>query len=158
MSAAVPRLRVGLLGYGLAGKVFHAPLIEASRSPVLAAVVTQDRERRAALRTTHPDAAVVDTPEQLWDRAAELDLVVVATPNRSHAPLARAALRAGLAVVIDKPMATSAAEARGRRQYQSRSTSGTGRGSVRRARVRDGRLVVCGHLRAPCSVGRPGHA
>lgn len=112
MSAVAPRLRVGLLGYGLAGKVFHAPLIAASRSLVLAAVVTQDRERRAALQATHPGAAVLDTPDQLWDRAAELDLVVVATPNRSHAPLARAALRAGLAVVIDKPMATSAAEAR----------------------------------------------
>jgi predicted dehydrogenase len=112
MSAAAPPLRVGLLGYGLAGKVFHAPLIAASRALVLAAVVTQDRERRAALRAAHPEAAIVDSPEQLWDRAADLDLVVVATPNRSHAQLARAALRAGLAVVIDKPMATSAAEAR----------------------------------------------
>jgi predicted dehydrogenase len=112
MSAAAPRLRVGLIGYGLAGKVFHAPLIAASRALVLAAVVTQDRERRAALRVAHPDATVVDTAKQLWDRAAELDLVVVATPNRSHAPLARAALRVGLPVVIDKPMASSAAEAR----------------------------------------------
>lgn len=112
MTAAVSPLRVGLLGYGLAGKVFHAPLIAASRGLALAAVVTRDRERRAALRAAHPDAVALDTPDQLWGRAGELDLVVVATPNRSHAPLARAALRAGLAVVIDKPMAISAAEAR----------------------------------------------
>ena len=44
--------------------------------------------------------------------ASELDLVVVASPNRTHAPLARSSLQAGLDVVVDKPMATSAAEAR----------------------------------------------
>src|SRR3954469_15978138 len=105
-------LRVGLLGYGLAGRVFHAPLIAACPDLVLAAVVTRDPERRAALRAVHPGAEALDAPEQLWERAASLDLVVVATPNRSHAALARAALHAGLAVVVDKPLATSAAEAR----------------------------------------------
>lgn len=105
-------LRVGLLGYGLAGRVFHAPLIAACPDLVLAAVVTRDPERRAALRAVHPGAEALDTPEQLWERAGSLDLVVVATPNRSHVPLARAALRAGLAVVVDKPFAPSAAEAR----------------------------------------------
>jgi predicted dehydrogenase len=105
-------LRVGLLGYGLAGRAFHAPLIAACPDLVLAAVVTRDPERRAALRAMYPDAEALDAPEQLWERAGSLDLVVVATPNRSHAPLARAALQAGLAVVVDKPLATSAAEAR----------------------------------------------
>ena len=105
-------LRVGLLGYGLAGRVFHAPLIAACPDLVLAAVVTRDPERRAALHAVHPGAEALDTPEQLWERAGSLDLVVVATPNRSHVPLARAALRAGLAVVVDKPFAPSAAEAR----------------------------------------------
>jgi predicted dehydrogenase len=105
-------LRVGLLGYGLAGRVFHAPLIAACPGLRLAAVVSRDPERREALRAVHPDAAALDTPEQLWERASELDLVVVATPNRSHVPLARAALQAGLAVVVDKPFAPSAAEAR----------------------------------------------
>ena len=57
-------------------------------------------------------ARVVDTADRLWDLARELDLVVVATPNRSHAPLARAALAAGLAVVVDKPLAPTAAEGR----------------------------------------------
>jgi predicted dehydrogenase len=112
MSASPPPLRVGLLGYGLAGRVFHAPLIAASPDLVLSAVVTQDRERRAQLAAAHPRAVALETADQLWDRASELDLAVVATPNRSHASLARDALRAGLAVVIDKPMSTSAAEAR----------------------------------------------
>lgn len=105
-------LRVGLLGYGLAGRAFHAPLISACPDLVLAAVVTRDPDRRAALRAVYPDAEALDTPEQLWERAGSLDLVVVATPNRSHAPLTRAALQAGLPVVVDKPFATSAAEAR----------------------------------------------
>jgi predicted dehydrogenase len=105
-------LRVGLLGYGLAGRAFHAPLIAASPALTLAAVVTRDPERRAALQAAHPGADVLDTPEQMWERASSLDLVVVATPNRSHIPLARAALHAGLAVVVDKPLAASAAEAR----------------------------------------------
>jgi scyllo-inositol 2-dehydrogenase (NADP+) len=112
MSIAAP-LRVGLIGFGLAGRVFHAPLIAATRGLALAAVVTRAPERRAALQARYPEAAVLDTPEQLWARAANLELVVVATPNRSHGSLARAALRAGLAVVIDKPFAASAGEARG---------------------------------------------
>jgi len=105
-------LRVGLLGYGLAGRVFHAPLIRACPGLALAAVVTRSPERRAALHAACPEAVALDTPDELWARASDLDLIVVATPNRSHVPLARAALRAGLPVVIDKPIAPSATEAR----------------------------------------------
>jgi predicted dehydrogenase len=113
MLASPPRpLRVGLLGYGLGGRVFHAPLITACPGLELAAVVTRSPERRAQLAAACPRAAALDSPDQLWARAAELDLAVVATPNRSHVPLARAALAAGLPVVIDKPIAPTAAEAR----------------------------------------------
>lgn len=101
-----------MLGYGLAGRVFHAPLIAAAPDLELAAVVTRDPARRAALAEAHPEARAVDAPEDLWERRDELDLVVIATPNRSHAPLAHAALAAGLPVVVDKPFATSAAAAR----------------------------------------------
>jgi predicted dehydrogenase len=109
---SAPPLRVGLLGFGLAGRAFHAPLIAACPELVLTAVVTSDPARRAALAAAYPGAAALDSADQLWDRADRLDLVVVATTNRSHAPLTRAALRAGLAVVIDKPFAVSAAEGR----------------------------------------------
>lgn len=105
-------LRVGLLGFGLGGRVFHAPLIAATPGLALAAVVTRDPERRAALAARFPDAEVLDAPEQLWDRARAIDLAVIATPNKSHVPLARAAIAAGIAAVIDKPFAPSAAEAR----------------------------------------------
>jgi predicted dehydrogenase len=103
---------VGLLGYGRAGSVFHAPLIAASGDLELAAVVTHHPERRAELGARHPAATPLDSADELWARASDLDLAVIATPNRSHVPLARAALQAGLPVVVDKPMAASAAAAR----------------------------------------------
>jgi predicted dehydrogenase len=105
-------LRVGLLGYGIAGRVFHAPLIAATPGLRLDAIVTANPERREQARQEHPDARLVDDADQLWRAPDQLDLVVVATPNRQHAPMARAALAAGLPVVVDKPLAPSAAESR----------------------------------------------
>ncbi len=66
------------------------------------------RAHRAARR--YPDAEIVPSADELWDRGP--DLVVVATPNRSHVPLATAALESGLAVVVDKPLAPNAEEGR----------------------------------------------
>ena len=103
-------LRVALLGYGLAGAVFHAPLIASVPGLRLAAVVTSNPERAARATREHPGVVVLDAAERVWERASELDLVVVATPNRTHAPLALAALEAGLPVVVDKPMAVDADE------------------------------------------------
>lgn len=102
-------LRVGLVGLGLAGSAFHAPLIATTPGMRLAAVATTSPERRAQLHREHPGARAADTPEQLLD--GSVDLVVVASPNRTHVPLARAALEAGLPVVVDKPLAGTAAEA-----------------------------------------------
>lgn len=107
-----PPLRVGLIGYGLAGAAFHAPFIAADPRLRLALVVTSDAERSRQAREEHPGVTVVASSGELWERAGELDLVVVAAPNRAHVPLARSALRAGLPVVVDKPLAPSSAEAR----------------------------------------------
>jgi predicted dehydrogenase len=106
----VDTLRVALIGYGTGGAVFHAPLISAAPGLELAAVVTADPDRRASVRSRYPDTKVLDRPDSVW--AGGYDLVVVTTPNRSHVPLARAALDAGLPVVVDKPVAPTAAEAR----------------------------------------------
>ena len=103
-------LRVGLIGYGLAGSVFHAPLISADPRLTLAAIVTSNPERQAQARGDHPEAEAVSTAPELWPLG--LDLVVVASPNRTHVPLATAALEAGVPVVVDKPLATTADEAR----------------------------------------------
>ncbi|WP_327729534.1 Gfo/Idh/MocA family oxidoreductase [Streptomyces sp. NBC_00487] len=105
-------LRVALVGYGLAGSVFHAPLIAATEGLTLDTVVTSNPERRAQARAEFPDVRFAVTTDELWARADELDLVVVASPNKTHVPVATAALEAGLAVVVDKPIAGAAAEAR----------------------------------------------
>lgn len=103
-------IRVGVIGYGLAGSVFHAPLVAATAGMRLAVVVTGNAERAEQARRDHPGVEVVDGAERVWERAGELDLVVAASPNVTHVPLARAALQAGLAVVVDKPFAATAAE------------------------------------------------
>ncbi|MER6956886.1 Gfo/Idh/MocA family oxidoreductase [Streptomyces sp. NPDC000618] len=105
-------LRVGLIGYGLAGSVFHAPLIAATEGLTLDTVVTSNPERQEQARAEFPDVRAAATPDELLARADELDLVVIASPNKTHVPLATAALKAGLPVVVDKPVAGTAAEAR----------------------------------------------
>ncbi|MGW4200470.1 Gfo/Idh/MocA family oxidoreductase [Streptomyces sp. NPDC004726] len=106
-------LRVGLVGYGLAGSVFHAPLIAAAEDLALDTVVTSNPERQEQARAEHPGVSIAARSEELWAKADALDLVVIASPNKTHVPLATAALGAGLPVVVDKPIAGTAAEARG---------------------------------------------
>jgi len=103
-------VRVALVGYGLAGWWFHAPVLSAVKDISLDVVVTGSAERAAQVRGDHPDATVLPDVAALWGRSADVDLVVLATPNRSHAPLALAALEAGLPVVVDKPLARGAEE------------------------------------------------
>ena len=101
---------VALLGYGLAGSVFHAPFIATTPGLRLSVVVTGDDERREQAHREHPGVSVAATADEVWERAPELDLAVIATPNSSHLPLGLAALEAGLAVVVDKPLALNADE------------------------------------------------
>ncbi|WP_030548991.1 Gfo/Idh/MocA family oxidoreductase [Streptomyces albus] len=108
-------LRVGLVGYGLAGSVFHAPLIAATPGLVLDTVVTTSPERREQARAEYPGVRFADSHRELLSRTEggdALDLLVVASPNRTHVPIATDALRAGLPVVVDKPLSATAAEAR----------------------------------------------
>ncbi|WP_067467532.1 Gfo/Idh/MocA family oxidoreductase [Actinomadura macra] len=105
-------LRVALIGYGTGGSVFHAPLISSVPGMRLAAVVTGDVGRQRAVRERYPGARVLATADRLWEVSDAYDLVVVAAPNRLHVPLARTALTSGVAVVVDKPVAATAADAR----------------------------------------------
>jgi scyllo-inositol 2-dehydrogenase (NADP+) len=75
----VPVLRVGLLGYGLAGRVIHAPLITATPDLELASVVTAGPRRRSQATTELPGVELLRSPEALWAGASSHDLVVVAT-------------------------------------------------------------------------------
>jgi predicted dehydrogenase len=103
-------LCAGVIGYGIAGRVFHAPLISSTPGLALTAIVTTDPERRARAAAAHPDAALLDTADDLY--ASGVDVVVIGTPNKTHVDLALAAIDRGIAVVVDKPFAPTAAEAR----------------------------------------------
>jgi predicted dehydrogenase len=107
----MPDLSVAIIGYGLAGRFFHAPLIAATPGLRVAAIVTGNPERSRQAEHEHPDADRLSGPDELWQRAKRFDAVVVATPNDSHAPLARAAIDRGLPLVVDKPLAVNAREA-----------------------------------------------
>jgi scyllo-inositol 2-dehydrogenase (NADP+) len=105
-------IRTGLIGFGLAGRVFHAPLIAANPDYSLDLIVTGNPDRQGQAAGQHPRARVVATPEELLAASDDLDLVIIASPPGSHADLADAALDAGLAVVVDKPFAVTSAAGR----------------------------------------------
>lgn len=98
-------ISVGLVGFGFAGKVFHAPVIRAVDGLRLAAVV----QRRGPPDPLYADVEFVRSVDELLERP--IDLVVVATPNTSHHAIAKQALLAGRHVVVDKPFTTTMAEA-----------------------------------------------
>jgi predicted dehydrogenase len=99
---------VGLIGFGMAGRVFHAPLIQATPGLELLAVVSGSAERVHAVL---PEVEVLPKAAALFAKP-EIDLVVIASPNETHFPLAKAALAAGKHVVVDKPLSVSLSEAR----------------------------------------------
>jgi predicted dehydrogenase len=103
-----PAARVALIGFGYAGRVFHAPLISATPGLTLAVIGSR---QGTGVRSVYPDAEPVSDPLTAA-RHPDVDLVVIATPNDTHAPLAEAALRAGKHVVVDKPFTVTLAEAR----------------------------------------------
>ena len=100
-------VHVGLIGYGFAGKTFHAPLIESVDGLKLTVVGSTKKE---AVNERFPNATTCSFEDAAIHE--DVDLVVIATPNESHYPLAAAALRAGKDVVVDKPFTVTLAEAR----------------------------------------------
>ena len=101
-------LRAGLIGFGYAGRTFHAPLIGATPGLELAAVSSSDAAKVRDSLGSGP--AVFSSPEALIAEP-RLDLVVIASPNVTHFALASAALAAGKHVVVDKPFTATAGEA-----------------------------------------------
>jgi predicted dehydrogenase len=99
-------IRVGLIGFGLGGRVFHAPLVSSVEDMELAAVLERASYKAAARYpgiVTHRSLA-----EMLAD--SSLDLFIVSTPNGTHFNLARQILEAGRSVVVDKPLAPTSSE------------------------------------------------
>jgi predicted dehydrogenase len=102
--------RIGLAGYGFGGRVFHAPLLAAASGVEFAGVVTRSPERRAELEHDHAGTPAFDSLADLAAGGAEA--VAISTPVGTHIPLALEAIELGLAVVVDKPFALDAAQAR----------------------------------------------
>jgi len=101
-------IRVGLIGFGFVSKTFHVPLIQATDGYRINAVSSS---RPADVSAVLPDVGVVSDPKALATHP-DVDLVVIASPNETHAPLAELALRAGRNVVVDKPFTITVEEAR----------------------------------------------
>lgn len=99
---------VALLGFGFAGRIFHAPFIATTPGLRLRVVASS---QASAINAAYPDVRVAASPRDAIE-ADDVALVVVATPNDTHAPLAEAALRAGRHVVVDKPFTVTLDEAR----------------------------------------------
>jgi predicted dehydrogenase len=108
----VEELRVALVGYGMAGREIHAPLLRETAGLRVTHVVTSNAERAEAARAELPGVTVVPSADDVWDIADRLDLVVLASPNTVHVEQAVAAIETGTALVVDKPLATEADQAR----------------------------------------------
>jgi len=106
VTATAP-LRVALIGHGLAGAYFHAPLIEAVRDLKIVAVATSNLE---SLRLRRDSPRVVADPVAACS-LEDVELVVIASPNETHFRLAATALGAGKHVVVDKPLVLSSVQA-----------------------------------------------
>jgi len=100
-------IEVGLIGFGLGGRYFHAPVIRAVPGVRLAAVL---QRTGGSAGQAYPDVRIVRTLDELL-AIDSVRLIVIATPNQSHFALAKRCLEAGRDVVVDKPFTTTVAEA-----------------------------------------------
>src|SRR5437764_14042647 len=96
-------LRTGLIGFGMAGRVFHAPLISSVAGLELAAVVERHGDQAAQ---RYPGVKIYRSLEDLLADAS-IELVVVATPSGTHFEVARQVLAAGRHAVVDKPISVT---------------------------------------------------
>jgi len=100
-------VNVGLVGFGMAGRVFHAPLIHANPNLRLSHIVQRHGDEAKAL---YPNAQIVRDVDDLL-KIPEVELVVVATPNSTHFQIAASALQAEKHVVVDKPFTITTEDA-----------------------------------------------
>ena len=103
------KLKVGIAGYGLAGRNFHAPILAGTNFEVTAVLTTNDVRKRHA-KEDFPTVKIVSTIEELC--AQDLDLIVIASGNQVHLSQALTAINAGIPTVVDKPMGINVAQTR----------------------------------------------
>lgn len=103
-------IKVGLLGFGMAGQIFHAPTIVSAAGLQLTAIRETKEANINIIRSSYPKANIVPDSKAIFDDPS-IDLVVIATPNSSHCSLAKDALLSGKHVVVDKPFTITTADA-----------------------------------------------
>ena len=108
MASSAAPIRVGVIGFGFVSKTFHVPLLKATDGYK---ITTVSSSRPAEVLAVLPGVDVVSDPKALATHP-DIDLVVIASPNETHAPLAEAAMRGGRNVVVDKPFTITAEQAR----------------------------------------------
>jgi predicted dehydrogenase len=99
-------VRLGLVGYGMGGRYFHAPFVAAAQGVELTGVVTRSPQRRAELAVDFPDVPAYDSLAELL--AAGVDAVTITTPPQTRRGLVLQAIAAGVPTVADKPFAPNA--------------------------------------------------
>lgn len=158
-------IRTAVLGYGVSGRVFHAPFVEHDPRFSLEAIVTGNPERAAAAKATYPSAKVLPDADAVFADPERFDLVVIGTPPGTHVDLATRAIEAGIAVVVDKPFCATRAEAQGLADlaaehgvplvvFQNRRWDGDFR--TVRALIDDGRLGEVRRFESGFEVWKPG--
>ncbi len=105
-----PPVNTGLIGYGMAGKIFLAPFIHPVNGLHLQVISTSKPDAAEAARKAYPDAHIVSSGEAIIADPS-IELVVIGTPNTSHFSLAKAAMEAGKHVLVEKPFTVTSAEA-----------------------------------------------
>ncbi len=103
-------IRVGLIGFGAGGQIFHAPILTTVKGLELVEIRATKPEQVNVAKAKYPDAVIVPTSEEIFNDE-NIDLVVITTPNTSHYSLAMQALQAGKHVVVDKPFTINTKEA-----------------------------------------------
>jgi predicted dehydrogenase len=141
-------IRVGLVGFGFAGQTFHAPVLSAVPGLVLAAIASSQPQK---VQAEWPSVSVEPDAAALCARS-DIDLVVVATPNAQHHPIAKAALEAGKHVVVDKPFTLDAAQARDLAELATRRSRLL---SVYQNRRFDADYLTLRDVLASGQIGRP---
>jgi predicted dehydrogenase len=109
-TAIAAPIRTAVVGFGISGKVFHAPLVAADPQYSLDVIVTADPARAAEAARLYPQARIVPTPEAMFAQTGGLDLVILGTPPHTHFDLAATAIAHGLHVVVDKPFVPTTAQ------------------------------------------------
>lgn len=103
-------IKVGLIGFGVGGQVFHAPVLTTVKGLQLVKIRAAKPEQVSAAKSKYPQAEIVSTSEEIFNDE-NIDLVVITTPNTAHHPLAMQALKAGKNVVVDKPFTINTKDA-----------------------------------------------